>query len=1282
MWKNKHKKFSKRVLSAVAASAIAGSQIMTAIPYSTAAARTSKQINTVPDKVMWWGDETDASNYGDVNPDESIADITAAAGPAAGEAYDTQGLDPSKSPVKPILSLSRLRVPISEARKNPDQTIELKVSGADGKYSATGLNIQYDTRLTIKKDGDNYAEKGDACKDLTVVQKSTGNGFYVGTVSSEDKGRDGTYMTFKLTVPADTKVGDKFPIEIAYYSDESRKGSFTNAKKDENGQLMEAWVFTQGVQQGYIEVVNDEVTTSTTSTTSTTTTSTTSTTSTTTTSTTSTTSTTTTSTTSTTSTTTTSTTSTTSTTATTTTTTPISLPDRKKYEVIKTAMTWDEADSYCRSVNGHLATLTSFEEQELITNLLKEEGLSECWLGGKRDENGEFGWITGEPMVFTNWNGGEPNNLGGHENYIHTYSSGKWNDLPGDHQKYFICEWGIASERPADLEEKPTRLNIDGELKVTPMTKQQVIDAGIDLGDDDNFNSFQYSIEADFDTAGVVIEKIVTFDQSGAPVYNQAAINVAGCTSVIINPGVPTYVPGIGAYVVRTVTTETVDEEMYMIIYGKSKWLKEFYDVQLIVVNNDTKTLTDCSAKLNIPDGLTLCKGDETQDFGDLKPNEIKTADWYLRGDKEGDYELTADFCGKNKGEEFDYQFKSKDALHVYAGSALKMIVELPRYSYFDEMYNIKIKLENVSDKPIYDLENVITRFQQGSDATLYRSYGNGALRPVADKHMDLVDVSDVARINVDELAPGESAVIELNVKDLWKSVYEQYIGANTRRAHYYRILNAGSRRPDLRMFSWFNSMYEELLGELPVEHILRDNVSVNFVGSDMTVPYEVKIIENGDPTFGVLHVVTTPGAYTTLRNAFYRDRYDPRAVYTTYRNNYLIGPLSMVVSTNHSTNHSTSSGGYSGFAHYLTLPLIFTVTPPSPEVTATVYVEEASGARRQPAPSEDGSAAVTAESGKAFALEEMTGVEPDADGKITVTGETAFMITANETGRRGILNIEYSDGTKEEREIISGEEHECTSSKGFELVAEPKNGEAGLAVKLCDICGEAFDSISINPQATAMLSNGKTYADIRVAVEEAVKAGEKTELSIFGNVNITADVTIPDYVDVLIAKDTAITVREGFKLIAKGNVRDLSGFDYDLSGNGPVVPATTTTTTTTNATTTTASGSIYPDAKMCYWVVKDYQKRTGVSDVNAEITASSDNEKTITLTDKEGKVLDVYTIDPASGSGKNSAGEAVELPQTGMDTLPNYFAVIGSLVLMILGAFAVKFSRRRDDEN
>ena len=154
------------------------------------------------------------------------------------------------------------------------------------------------------------------------------------------------------------------------------------------------------------------------------------------------------------------------------------------------------------------------------------------------------------------------------------------------------------------------------------MTKQEVIDAGIDISGDDNFNSFKYTIEADFDAAGVVIDKVVSYNVGGTPVRDHVVINVAGNAGVVINSNTPTYVPGLGAYVVRT---ETVEEEMYMIIYGKCKWLKEFYDVQLIVVNNDTQTLSDCTATLNIPEGLTLCKGDETQEFGDLKPKEVKT---------------------------------------------------------------------------------------------------------------------------------------------------------------------------------------------------------------------------------------------------------------------------------------------------------------------------------------------------------------------------------------------------------------------------------------------------------------------------------------------------------------------------------------------------------------------------------------------------------------------------------------------------------------------------------
>lgn len=1026
-----------------------------------------------------------------------------------------------------------------------------------------------------------------------------------------------------------------------------------------------------------------ETTTTATSTTTTTTTSTTTATSTTSAtsseSTTSTTSTTSTSTTS-------STTTTTATTTATTTTTLGPLPDKNHYKVFADAMTWEEAEEYCRSVNGHLATLTSLEEQAQITNLLTEAGLSECWLGGKRDENGEFGWITGEPMVYTNWSSGEPNNLGGHEDYIHTYSSGQWNDLPGGNRKYFICEWENVSERPADIDEKPARLDIKGELKVTPMTKQEVIDAGIDISGDDNFNSFKYSIEADFDAAGVVIDRVVAYNNNGSSSREHVVITVGGGEGVVLTTGRPTYVPGLGAYVVRT---ETVEEEMYMIIYGKSKWLKEFYDVQLIVVNNDTQTLTNCSATLNYPEGLTLVKGDLKQDFGDLKPNEVKTADWYIRGDKEGDYDLTADFAGKNRGEEFKYTFESKDSLHVYSSSALKMTVELPRYSYYKEMYPVKIKLENVSDKPIYDLENVITRIEQGSDATLYRAYRNNNFQPVATKHMDLMDKRNAARIEVDELAPGESAVIKLNIKDLWKSVYEQYIGTEERNAHYYRTLLAASHRPELLGDYIFNCFYERALSEMPVEHIL-NNVSVSFAGSDMTVPYEIKIIDNGTPSMGGIHVVGTNAAFRSLSSAFYNDRFDSRATYTSFRQNYVLNCLLATT--------SSSSGSYSAYTQHLNHELnlspqalilhsvsLLTITPPSPDVTATVYVEEPDGTRRQPAPSEEGNVSDTASS-KVFEISEINGIAPDADGKITVTGETVIMLTSNETGKKGILHVDYSDGTKEEKQIISVAEHECSSTGKFTLVVPPKGGESGVAVKVCDICGDIVDSISINPNAVAMLSNKKTYADIRVAVEDAVKEGQKTEISLFGNVNVTSDITIPDYISVLIAPETVITVKDGCKLIAKGEVKDFSGYDYDLSGNGPITAAvitTTTATTTTTTTTTTAATTSdktsseanemsAADQLLVKEAITDLQNKTGKMVGVTSIKTTEDGKREIILMDNEDNVLDTYIIDPETGKGTNAAGEAVELPQTGNNSMSNILIAFGAAMMIVFGLAAI----------
>lgn len=107
------------------------------------------------------------------------------------------------------------------------------------------------------------------------------------------------------------------------------------------------------------------------------------------------------------------------------------------YEAIQYSGTWDMAHAdaqtkYFNSVQGHLATLTSLEENNFVWDNL---GINEYWLGGyQTDKNaepaGDWAWVSGEKWDWTNWDQpAEPNNAAGDEDYIQFYSyNGSWND--------------------------------------------------------------------------------------------------------------------------------------------------------------------------------------------------------------------------------------------------------------------------------------------------------------------------------------------------------------------------------------------------------------------------------------------------------------------------------------------------------------------------------------------------------------------------------------------------------------------------------------------------------------------------------------------------------------------------------------------------------------------------------------------------------------------------------------------------------------------------------------
>jgi hypothetical protein len=131
------------------------------------------------------------------------------------------------------------------------------------------------------------------------------------------------------------------------------------------------------------------------------------------------------------------------------------------YEVFSDVVaSWEDAEQYCESLGGHLATISSQEENDYVYQLMRNAGYKNAYLGmTDRDVEGTWVWVNGERGSYTNWHSGEPSNGYSSENYAMFYfkfTEGTWND--GDFGgstdrggKAFICEWDTESAYNAYL---------------------------------------------------------------------------------------------------------------------------------------------------------------------------------------------------------------------------------------------------------------------------------------------------------------------------------------------------------------------------------------------------------------------------------------------------------------------------------------------------------------------------------------------------------------------------------------------------------------------------------------------------------------------------------------------------------------------------------------------------------------------------------------------------------------------------------------------------------------
>ena len=111
------------------------------------------------------------------------------------------------------------------------------------------------------------------------------------------------------------------------------------------------------------------------------------------------------------------------------------------YQVFDKKVKWAQASAYCQSLGGHLVTVTSSGENNIVKQLVNAVG-GNCFIGGTDEETeGTWKWCTGEKMNYTNWAPNEPNNFD-NQDYMQMYSDGTWDDLGNQNESiYFICEY-------------------------------------------------------------------------------------------------------------------------------------------------------------------------------------------------------------------------------------------------------------------------------------------------------------------------------------------------------------------------------------------------------------------------------------------------------------------------------------------------------------------------------------------------------------------------------------------------------------------------------------------------------------------------------------------------------------------------------------------------------------------------------------------------------------------------------------------------------------------------
>jgi len=155
------------------------------------------------------------------------------------------------------------------------------------------------------------------------------------------------------------------------------------------------------------------------------------------------------------------------------------------YQLLYSAYNWNEMQAYCESRGGHLACITTAEEDAFLYQYVNEcykvqNDVTNVVFGLTDDgDEGNWRWVSGEAVEYTNWRTGEPGDNEHWGEYSSEYPDGAWSGCPSPANCHYLIEWDFLNV-PGEIDFAITTESLPDGVKYVPYASAIQTDAAAD----------------------------------------------------------------------------------------------------------------------------------------------------------------------------------------------------------------------------------------------------------------------------------------------------------------------------------------------------------------------------------------------------------------------------------------------------------------------------------------------------------------------------------------------------------------------------------------------------------------------------------------------------------------------------------------------------------------------------------------------------------------------------------------------------------------------------------